>query len=1051
MGTRSDPKDAILVPIAETLTADAITTAITGSTAILASSTSSPRAGLAVASQDGTQLVPRVHGRQWFDALFQCVGAGSPGRHRGVELAIRPTDDHSYADADYLGWAPPNYLAFWDSPYWASSAPADQWAACVHPNGRIILSAFISGSSSYYATPHADSVGWTDTTTEPSDDGEFGRAMVALPSGRVLLFSQKGNGDSFANYTDDEGANWATLAARIIPDGVAASLGQGQAAYLDGSILWVVRKTTTSADLYQLASTTDGTSFELVETASTMAKTLAYAAPSVVSTGTRLLVGFVRDADGFATVRILGSAYEPMSGATEVAINGVATEEVQLCAEEDGLIWAFVRISSDPSNVDLYVSYDEGSTWTQMDHGVFDWGGGSNDYIVRLLPIATAGYVCLLHEWIATTATEDGSIGAMWLGGWGNCVPDAEAFLHDTLQQRVGSGVDNTGGGVDGFGWLPMELPHNGPGWTHTASAGTVALTSPGNMRITTAAASDYFTIATGTSMSGVITTAMVEPVAGGSVSTSDIALRVQVANNVADYDVALRLDTSGNQVRLVDRNNGDATLHTESITWGADGVRIFQLEKGTLGTWWLRYRTIKTTSWTEAWTGSSTDGGGGTANGQVQFGNIASASATSEWQMVWQKEGMTILDDVDDVLHSRPLTARPVPVPLIGGTGAGGTTVARLSATSGPGRLLEEWTVKAASDYPWEAMLAGVAPSPDVGFRKSNRTAIALDFDLGEDTHLGQLAVVVLNSNILALTLQIDDAAESGWVTQGLSTPYITGSLGYAATGNAFRPGVATAESDRYIRPGELVGGFLYSNTSAVASRITHNTGGWWTENTEAVPEIIVEDGSGFSATGSCFLYPPSYILFPEMKDERGRYLRIGASSSLVTPGSENYRIGTILICRVRALGRDAAWGGGYGVEGNVSVRRSRYGTSRARQLGPLQKRWRLSFADPMDHNILRAAADIGYRGLSSGPVLVADEDSVHTLESVYRECKAGEVPVIAVSKLPSVVTAVTVTDSATWCYGRLLGPITATIPTGDLGTDEVVRLDPIEIDPIV
>lgn len=1058
MGTRTDPGDGILVPIAETLTIDAITDTYSG-TATTALNTASQRAGLAVAQQDGSRLVPRLHGRQSLDALLQCVSAGTPGLSRGVELAWRPYDDTLYTDAHYAGWAPPIVPSFWSCAYWSTTTPNTGYAAAVHPDGGIALVVVYSGGqTAYVVRPNQDAsyTYWTAATTDPATTSESALAMCCLPSGRLMLFNQSAVG-SAAYYSDDAGVNWDQAAKFIIPSGVPASLGPAQAAYLNGAVLWVVRKTSTSADLVQMASANDGTTFDLVETASTICGTGAYDAVSVVSTGKVLLVGYCRNADAYAAVVILGSAYDPISTGVEVALTSAAASEIQLCAEEDGLCWAFIRLTTAPAKIQVYVSYDHGATWTQMSYGAFTWGGSSNDLPRQMLPVATAGYVCLLHSWLASTSTTDGSVAGLWLGGWSNVVPSTVLPLHDSITERIGLGPDNTGAGGGATCYLPMELPENvGAGeWTHTAAGGTVALATPGVLSVVTVAAADYYTLATGTAMGGVYV-AQVDAISGGSVSSDTIAWRVRVANATNDYDVTLRFSYATNQIRLVDNNNAGATLTTASMAWQAStNGKVFCLEKGTSATWTLRYRGVRATRWTEVWSGNSTnDNATPNANGLIEFGGFAAAAGSSQWFQVWYSDAMSLYDDVDTNLIGRPISAIPVPIPVLGGSGSSDTTVARLSAIDGPGVYGEEWLVQAASDYPHEAMLAGVSPSPDVGWRSSGTAVLNLDFDLGADTYLGPLAVVVLNHNLLSFNLQLRTDGGGSWTSQGVAVPYLGFStLQFDRTGLACRPSATTTKSGRYIKKDELKGGYLYDITAGKSAKIAGNKAGWWSDDTESVCEVILEDATGISTLNAdCALVPPSCIFYPQEVTTRARYIRFQVPASLVVPAGETYRIGKLLICRIHALGRDAAWGGGYSIEGNTSVQRSRYGTTRATQQGPNVRRWRLSFTDGHDMLSLRTAnsSGIDYRGPSSGTAYVATEDSVWQLEGIYQETLAGEIPVVAVHELPTSAAATTYNEAALWCYGRLLGPITATIPTGYPGTDEVIRLDPIEIDPI-
>jgi len=1056
VASRSDPKDGLLVPVIASLAVDVFTGA-QGGTLPIGANTAQPRPGFSEPQQSGSKLVPRIHNAQHYDARIQVVEAGVPGRGTGPEIAYRTDTDGEEDDPDYRGWNTPNWITGWNAPYYSTTG-STVFDAVVDPSTQQVFLFHGEGAKGHRGNPL--DLSWTDLTMPSSvSPGPYSFAAVVIPeSGRILAFEQSALVWS-GHYTDDLGATWVEFTRRP-PDGMAASNTKASLEYLNGDLVWISRKGAASADLYQAMSADLGSSWSEVTTATTICATSAWAAPSTCVVPGRVLVAYIRNADSHPVIRVLGSASEVLSSAPEVVINAGAASEVEICADPDGYVWAFVREDGARSEeIDVYVSYDLGDTWTALDIGCYH-SSASNDWITNFRAVATCGMICLLHNNSATTASYDGSIGALWLGGWGTVVSglDRGTRLTDPVVQRfTGFGLDSVNSNASAV-WIPIEKPeHNG--WTHAATAGTTALQSPGELNISTTAALEYYTRALGTGLD-IVALIQVSKVSGGSVSTNAIACKINVANGASDFEVVLQIGAG--QMAIFD-TNAAAYVATWTIDTTVDQQVLIEIDglAAKVNVWTRRPGgTIWSHRITDT-TGSIVDDGSTPAsNGLITWGHLSSATNhESNWQIVAYHESGEVVWNVDSVAFaSRPMSSEPVPVSGLSAQ-TSGAEIPRLSVAFGPGVRGEEWTIPARSDYPFSALNVALSPSPDETWRSSGRSsAVHLTWDLGAVTLAGKsVAVVLLNHNLLNLYIESFDGTSWDTEYQPGGAVGFTASLTADLSGDVLRPASGTPASGRYLRENELAGGIAYSAADSFASRIRANTAGWWSNNSEAKPEIYLEDPSGFSASFVVTLQPRDLIAFvPSPTNPRARYWRLRLVANLVTPAAEDYyEIGAAMLCRVVPFGRESGWGQGIGIHGTTTISRSRYGTSRVRQQGPNRKSWRLQFSDPADYVEIRSGADLDYYGPSSGgggsPALIAKEDTAWLLQGIYDLTKAGEIPVVAVAQIPTTDTAVTINDSSLWCYGRMLGPLVLTLPTGTLGADEVIRLDALEIDPIV
>lgn len=1057
MGVREDPVDGLLVPIVQAITPDCLGFFSGAGTAPRAKYTSSPRPGVWVPEADQQHLQLRMHGAQTYDALAMVLRPGVPQLGSGCSIAYRTDDEElDEDDDDYRKWSPPNMLFGWNAPVFSGTGDASYYAAVTHTETQQVA-LICSQGTAFTGNPHTGA--WTAATLSGDswgiDDQVIGLAMCERPDGRLIaVYMSTGTGSLNQEYSDDVGATWSFGGiARTPPTVGTQTYGRARMVYHRGDLLYFARQTTTSGDLHQVVSSDDGASWTLIEdTGAIMESTRTEAGPSVVVVGERILVAYLRTSDAYPVLRVLASASSPITDADEIEINGAAAWGVELCVDPDGLLWAYVRMSE--YEIALFVSYDAGDTWAECEQGVWASGVGGDDYLQNLYALPVMGAVWLLHQWADTTDGRDpGSIGCMRLGGWSNLAAVRRSSTEvDPILEHV-SGFGNHAD-ADGIIWIPIELPDQN-GWTRTAAGGTRVLGVPGELSVTTTVGtSEYYTRALGTEMEA-LCLIQVSRAARGANGTTEIGARLEVADGAGSYAVDVCIGSTNVEFINV---HGPSSLG--SVTLATDTEIQILIEIRSPNT--VRIWTRTGISWTLRADAVLSNGGAGAATGSIAWGHIAAAGGTndSDWQIVAVREMARIEQDLLDAdvtagyrPFSRPLSPLPIPVPGLASYTAG-EPAAWISAVGGPAKHDELYRCRARSDHPWDALFADAEPSPDVTFRSVDKATLSILFDLGAETLAGNcVALFLANHNFNAANLDSYNGAT--WDTEhGISTAIGEGATNpsYQLEGDCIRP-YSTGAVDRYIAEGELVGGYARIKAGGGGSEmrpILWNSAGWWSSTANVQVECRIEIDGTEDATGTVDLIPPTCIaVVTTVTNPRARYWRLRILSSAIS--YEAYReIGLAMLCRVVPFGAECTWGSQHEARGNVALRTSRYGTTRARDQGPVQVAWRLAMSEPGSYHHIRSGDedDPDYRGYGSEPGLIAVEDTALLLRGVLEATKGGRYPVVAVAQLPTGDAILT--DRSLWCYGRMLGPIVATHDAGELGRNETFRLDQVSIEPI-
>ena len=1031
MGTRKDPVDGLLIPDPRIVDASylAPNTSLTLTSSYMQST---PRPGIATPDQTGSRLAPRVTGALEAATDVRVLTSGMAGRELGVELGYRVTGE---SDSSWRGWNQPNVLMGTAPVAWSASVARPLFDAVTIPSTGQVVSIAAQGLG-VPASKTWDPLTWEWTTGSSFGTASRSLALLCLP-GTERVVATSWNGElSDAWYTDDAGTTWAQYSTHLEATGTTGRNTTRTRMAIAGSDIVLVSDTTNPDWMDQFVSTDLGMTFTLVATHSSFGEGV-----SAVSAGGKILVGYKQVTDFYPVIRTLGTPSASLADSTLTTINAVACDEIELVADPSGIVYAFIRTAE---IIAVWMSGDNGATWVQFTQYLFAGSAGPNDYLTNFAGVHSAGYTLMLHNWVASTSTTDGSIGAMVLGGWSSRVQGTaqEDGLRDQ-KYRAAFGGDPAVT-TDAATYNAIELPV-AAGFTNTGSGGTSTLVDPQALSMTTAATNNYYFQATIANTTANMLVEM-QVVSGGSVVTLDAGLRLTVADGVNDLTVSIRCSTLG--FSLYDENAA-AVVGTDAVVDMTTRIQIsVDLSPSTCSVW---YRRPGATIWTAGPTGALTSNTATPAAvGQVEFGHIATGTASTLWGLVCYTTHVITYDALNQNARSKPMTATPVPLPDLGAAGA---DVAYLSVVSGPGMVAESWSVVPRWDYPIAATIPTVSPSPSRPWRSTKINEQILTWDMGTDTHLGgAYGVAFLNVNFRTATFQVRGLAS--WITLGTydgATGFV--SVSYVIAGDTLTPFAGTLEGGRYLKENELAGGHVILDPGGTpkARTILSNTAGLWTDDATNLASIRLEGVDGTeAASGTLHIVAPSGILiiYPTIQHQR-QYWRIQIDETATSMADDHYTAGIMCPMKLQPFGAESSWGQSQEYAANVSSTVTRSGTSFVREQGPVAGSWSMDWGEGTPLVSLRVDTDLDYVGISGGNKLATVKDTAWLLQGILEQTKGGEIPVIAVSQFPTVTS--TITDPSLFLYGRMTGPISTTVEVGTIGESEVLRVDSITIEGIV
>jgi hypothetical protein len=987
-----------------------------------------PEPGLAVADNELSTLVPVVSGAQDDDLTLIVLRGGAPGiDFDSVHLGYRYTDDAASA---VRGWQGHNGVTDWSCANYTTGADTEHPDACVHPDSQQVLVAYGDTGGGTVFTQVYDPATHTWSAGASVSGGTNGVALLALPTGRVLLICYN---QTPIYRTDDFGATWTTH-----HEGSAGvGLERMRACYSEGEILLIGLAFATD-DLYQLVSSNGGATFETIDQGgSDFINAFGTKLSCATLPDGRILVTYRRASDGLPCGRILASPWSPISDADEFTLAGAAVTDMALLVDPDGQCCVYATKGTNDQHLDAYRSPDA-ENWETFDYGVATVSNSNADSLVPFAAVSSCSAAVVLHHWSVNTDNHDNSIGALTCGGWEDLTYDG-----NQLGSRFGFGENS---GTDGVCWLPIELPQNS-GWTLTGTAANGTLTSA-RLQIATAVSRCYYEQVLGTNLT-VMVRAGLRVSSNGSLANRDVAITVAVGNGVTGYRVDVKFTTTG--FRVTDANGADKVDVSYDMTAEAD--IMIGVQSATIA---VLYKRPYEATWSLANESSYTPYGVAPANGIVDFGHITvGGTATSHWRLVALLDSGTFTYSGSDTVAGRPISTIPVPLHaevLVDGM------VGRLSAIGGVGARSESYAVAAEHRRPARNIYPQGSPSPAATWRTVDKSEQVRAFEIEANRalfgeHPAVMAVAATfrtaylerrNGAAWDIIVTLDLAAGFAGINYTLTAATLTGAAG----------GVAAA---RYLQEGELAGGYAVLETGGgagtVAIPIRWNTAGEFSSSSSTKTARIYLEGDGITSAdvnGQCDLVWPSGLAVDYqstfLQSSRWR-LRIPASQ--VTP-YDYYEVGVLVPGVIRSPGAPHDWTKSRISEPNVRTRGTPYGTDYREEAGPPRVSLTIGWAAAgVNLESLREDTAPDYIGISGQLPIAAAEDVPWFLEGLQRFCRSGEIPIAAVLALPSADG--TINDPTLWLYGRLATPVGTDQLLGNEGSNEAERPMAITIEGLV
>ena len=160
-------------------------------------------------------------------------------------------------------------------------------------------------------------------------------------------------------------------------------------------------------------------------------------------------------------------------------------------------------------------------------------------------------------------------------------------------------------------------------------------------------------------------------------------------------------------------------------------------------------------------------------------------------------------------------------------------------------------------------------------------------------------------------------------------------------------------------------------------------------------------------------------------------------------------FEAGIVAVGRVLPFGDRCDWQTSATAEPNAIATADQRGTSYATETGPPLRSMTVSWQDAANLAGIRESVAPDYRGVSGGRALVADEDIPYQMVGVLEELRSGEIPCVLIEELPAATGMLI--DRQRVLYSRIGSAVTMNRISGDLGTDEIVRVESITFNEIV
>lgn len=717
----------------------------------------------------------------------------------------------------------------------------------------------------------------------------------------------------------------------------------------------------------------------------------------VITAGRYLLVYCTLDGgvgQGRAAYRYVSNAWEDLRNVAEIAVDvdgssnvwasytstgGVQLTDGDLAAVllPDQSIWVFGRetgsgVSNDECGVfmarNIFEPFEPVGFGRASGSAYAHWWSArsSSTYPAGFCAAHQGGRVVVVTNHAANPGDEDGSLSALYLGGWSDApLPGYTASPRPTKRMAWE------------FNYLPWDLPTHAS-WSQTVGGTyTTTLDSPGHLAVVASGLGGraYFSrVVTAPRLTGMVMMVELRVNSGGTLVSDAVFLRLGVTTSSSGNDVSVRV--SSTQVQLYD-NLGSALLGSAvSLPNPGGWNQILFAVAGNTASAWIRGSDVPTESreWTEIASGVSvTQGTLASALARWGVGGPGNVVADADFRLVGLTDSTSVGQapyDLAPGLNAEAVFGGPIGTTFFP-LGAGGGA-ARYAAKTGPARAGDAWTIATDYEHPARNAHPLVKTTPRTGWRSSTDAdeatlAMRASSSTG-DTAIPRDLLVAACFNIEQRTMILEGRQTASGLWTELATldacgqgASATAGLSYILTGDTLIPDTTAASATTpWLHAGDYVGGYVDLGGGKLR-RIYAQTGGLWADSSTTPPVLqpVLHlegiDGSE-SATGACDIWSPRVAAIVDVADVRWQALRLRIETQ-DTPNAR-FAIGTWFLGYVLTFGQPYGWGRGISQESGAVIEELEDGQTMVYQAKPARRAVSLAW-DPIETSTLDEGGD--------------------------------------------------------------------------------------------
>ena len=980
---------------------------------------------------------------------------------------------------DWRGWDPPRAVSRYQSIVACdNTATLTRYTKDPHAirlaSGNILVAceARVPAAASPYQVAVYRRSGINDTwagrtspygvTTVPTY--QFCPTLCQLPSGRVLLYLAIYDSATSAHrlqgwFSDDEGSTWSTIGDGLTNTSFAGVPYELRVAYKDGQILLLARLE--AAGVYRLgqyASSDLGNTFDFVVYESTwdQVNSVDIAVGSAGFVVIQSLANTASTTDPAVMIRIVPDAYLSIAlsdPAYAPGLSGIGGGESAITVDETGVIYAFVRTTTDAGlvgQVFAYMSFDSGLTFTPFSDGLPAIDIADTAFPRGITVAASLGQVVMVGNATATgtappatapatpTPTQlDDSLHSWTLGGYTElCLPRfARSFGFGSTQ------------GWKKY-WTPVEYP-GAVGWTVvTAATATQDITTSNRLVITTNATGTmiYTIIPVGTTSDGLMMRAVLSVQARAAIG-QEVSMLLRFDDGT--QTVGIRAEFSTTQWRLVD-NVSNATIGAaQTYTATSATVEVLLAIKGTNGRSWWREPNNETEAGVRSWTtgpATTTLTPAGALGSVVGWGHRAAGTSTSTWYEVAYADATEIQSNLADGQTSpNDLFGRPY---SSAGDGVYCSAGATLEAKGGPTWLGESWDIERRYDYGIERALT--FPSPRQFWKATTNSEIIALLWGSDGTNAyasrGLIAIFLGNCNAETVAVAYRNVGGASWTTLGTADRCVgLSSLAFDQMNKSVRP---TTDAGIFLRSNEFAGSWFVDSSAATMKQIVSHPEGRWSSSAP-LRTMLHLDGTIGTTTGRTNgkIIPRDTVILVDLSNIDTPAIRLTLAKSSTT---DAVQAGVIKIGKVVGLGTRYDWGRTIDLDlGGAEIAEARDRTRRAIASAPPRRTASIAWADTaIDQTAVDRDGDPDYLLGGAGQAIAGAQSTAYTVEGVAREIEGATTPIVYLPSVPAGGPLQVVNRRHQLLYGRVTSDISIESVLGEEDDSELVRIATMTIE---